>query len=122
MLSMASLGPRTIVEAKLVPNWAKLDQVGINRLQVRLSSSKVGPSCGQFGIRILGDLRGPKQALGPSQGVQGRTKEAPRRHQGGTREAPRRHQGGTEAAPRNELGVETGPRAHHIKEINHQSI
>ena len=39
---------------------------------------------------IIGDLRGAKQALGPSQGVQGCTEEAPRRHQGGTEEAPRK--------------------------------
>ena len=36
----------------------------------------------------------PKRCLGPSQGVQGSTREAPGRHRGGTREAPRRHQGG----------------------------
>ena len=29
----------------------------------------------------------PNRGLGPSQGVQGGTKEPPRRHQGGTREA-----------------------------------
>ena len=44
----AKLGQNiTIVKANLVPNWPKLDQVGINRLQVRPSSSKVGSSCEQ---------------------------------------------------------------------------
>ena len=53
-----------------------------------------------LGMRIFNDCRGPKQALGPSHGVQGGTKEAPRRHQGGTEDAPRRHRGGTEEGPR----------------------
>ena len=45
-------------------------------------------------VRIVDDFWCPQEALGPSQGVQGCTREAPGRHQGGTREAPRRHQGG----------------------------
>ena len=44
-------------------------------------------------MRILNDFWCSKGALGPSQGVRGGTKEAPRRHQGGTREAPRKHLG-----------------------------
>ena len=49
-------------------------------------------------MRILGDFRGAKQALGPSQGVQGRTEEAPGRRRGSTEEALRRHLGGTNDA------------------------
>ena len=45
-------------------------------------------------VRIVDDFWCPQEALGPSQGVQGCTKEAPGRHQGGTKEAPGRHQGG----------------------------
>ena len=41
-------------------------------------------------VRIVDDFWCPQEALGPSQGVQGCTKEAPGRHQGGTEEAPRR--------------------------------
>ena len=44
-------------------------------------------------VRIVGGFLCPQEALGPSQGVQGCTREAPRRHQGGTREAPRMPQG-----------------------------
>ena len=68
-------------------------------------------------MRILGDFRGPKQAPGPSQGVQGGTKEAPGRHRGGTEEAPGRHQGGTKEAPRKDLHIDMGPRAHHFQRI-----
>ena len=66
---------------KLVRSWTKLVPNPIT----------LGPC--RLGMRILSHLRGPKQALGPSQGVQGGTREAPRRHRGGTKEAQRRHQG-----------------------------
>ena len=51
-----------------------------------------------------GAQKGSKRALGPSQGVQGGTEEAPRRHRWG-------HQGGTKEAPRDELCILMGPRA-----------
>ena len=68
-------------------------------------------------MRILHDCRGPKQALGPSQGVQGGTEEAPGRHQGCTEEAPGMHQGGTEEALRKDMHIDMGPRAHHFQRI-----
>ena len=43
-------------------------------------------SCWSFGGG-KGHKIGPKRVLGPSQGVQGGTEEAPGRHQGGTKEA-----------------------------------
>ena len=48
----------------------------------------LGVAGGALGIlvRIVDDFWCPPEALGPSQGVQGCTKEAPRRHQGGTKE------------------------------------
>ena len=58
------------------------------------SGPKVAPkwvcsdSCWSFGGG-KGHKIGPKRVLGPSQGVQGGTEEAPGRHQGGTKEAPR---------------------------------
>ena len=72
------------------------------------NATKVGTNW--LGMRILGDFKGPKQALGPSQGVRGGTKEAPRRHQGATEEAPRRHQGSTREAPRRQLDIGKNPR------------
>ena len=84
---------------KLAQSWTKVDP----------NTTKLGPNW--LGMGILYDSEGPKQALGPSQGVQGGTREAPRRHQGGTEEAPRRHQGGTKVAPSKELDIVMGPRA-----------
>ena len=66
------------------------------------NAAKLGTSW--LGMTVLRGFRGPKQALGPSQGVQGGTKEAPGRHRGGTREAPRRN-----------LHINMGPRAAPIK-------
>ena len=68
---------------KLTRRWTKLVP----------DATKLGTSW--LGMTVLRGFRGPKQALGPSQGVQGGTNEAPRMHQGCTRDAPRRHQGGT---------------------------
>ena len=70
---------------KMAPSWLKLAQSWTKLVP---NTTKLGPS--SLGMRTLGDFRCPKRDLGPSQGVQGCTKEAPRRHQGGTEEAPRR--------------------------------
>ena len=68
--------------AKMAPSWRKF-ALGWNRLVPNVP--KLGPTW--LVMRILNDFRGPKQALGPSQGVRGGTKAAPRRHQGGLSEA-----------------------------------
>ena len=101
------------VNAKWVLSWPKLGsrwfKLARSRTKLVPNTIKLWPSW--VGMTISGESKGAKQALGPSQRVQGCTKEAPRRHQGGTREAPRRHQGGTEEAPSRQLHIVMGPRA-----------
>ena len=64
----------------------KLAQVGPKLAQVGSKTAQEGPRCGHAGgLRTPKSAQGPsKRCLGPSQGVQGGTKEAPRRRQGGT--------------------------------------
>ena len=96
-----------------------MKQVGhSNRKCETFGGSKLvcSDSCWSFGGG-KGHNIGPKRVLGPSQGVQGGTREAPRRHQGGTKEAPGRHQGGTEETPRKDLHIDMGPRAHHFQRV-----
>ena len=84
------------VNAKWVLSWPKLGsswfKLARSRTKLVPNTIKLWPSW--VGMTISGDSKGAKQALGPSQGVQGCTREAPRRHQGGTGDAPRRHQVG----------------------------
>ena len=68
----------------LHPSWVELAR---SWTKVVPNPTTLGPS--RLGMKILNDFRGPKQALGPSQGARCGTKEAPRRRQGGTKEAPR---------------------------------
>ena len=68
---------------KMAPSWLKLARSWTKLVP---NTTKLGPSW--LGMRIPSDFSGSKHALGPSQGVQGCTREAPGRHQGGTREAP----------------------------------
>ena len=65
---------------KIAPSWLKLAR---NWTKFVPNTTKLGPSW--LGMRILGDFRDQKQALGPSQGVRGGTREAPSRHQVGTK-------------------------------------
>ena len=74
---------------EITPRW-----LGLARSWTKLvpNTTKLGPSW--LGMRILNDFRGSKPALGPSQGVRGGTRDAPRIHQGCTK----RHQGCTKEA------------------------
>ena len=62
--------------AKTAPSWLKLAR---SWTKVVPNTTKLGPSW--LGMTILSVMRASKQALGPSQGVRGGTKEAPKRHQ-----------------------------------------
>ena len=79
-----------------------MKQVGhSNRKCETFGGSKLvcSDSCWSFGGG-KGHKLGPKRVLGPSQGVQG-----------GTEEAPGRHQGGTEDVSSKQLCIRSGPRA-----------
>ena len=80
-----NIGPTS---GSLVPTWDQLgptwDQLEPTWSQLGVNLSRPGANLGQLSANLsqLGDLRASKQALGPSQWVQGCTKEAPGRHQG----------------------------------------
>ena len=66
-------------------------------------------------MRNLGDIKGSKRAVGPSQGVQEDTREPPRTHQRPTKDPLGIHQGSTKEAASKQLHIDMGPRAHQSK-------
>ena len=92
---------------KMAPSWLKLARIWTKLVP---NTTKLGPSW--LGMKFFSDFGRSKQALGPSQGVRGATKDAPGMHQGGTKDAPMTHQGCTKDASGNKFDIDMGPRAH----------
>ena len=119
------------VGPKIIPSSRKKPKIVPSCALIRSSRLRVDPKlargpfkgCLQRAIGLPKTAIGPpkaaqeppKRGLGPSQGVQGHTEEAPRRHRGGTEEAPGRHQGGIREASGRQLVMTRGPNAAHIK-------